>query len=569
MKSIRMFVLFAAVLMFAMAGCKGESPTDPGSCSTCNKTCTTTVQTSGNTFPCAGGSAVVTMTTSSGCNLPAATASVNATWASYTVDSNNSVTITATANNSGASRTMTATVDGQSLTYTQPSCATASCTYAAIPTQENASCAAGDGSFAVIVTGGCEIHPSSDSTSWLTITPSCSTCSTVVYHKTSNNTNATRVGHITVGSCTYTVTQEACPPPAACAYDITPKSANFFCGGPLDGVLVVSPNHPGCPWSAVINDSFIHFTGSSTGTDTASVPYRVDANNTGVTRTGTITAGGQTLTISQASCAVPPTSCTQPYDTPPQTVTDTVNCPFGGTQSASITVFGHGSGTASNCSDALTQAQANAQTDLNNKIAQAHIDAKAQAQAKCPSCTLTAPSSVPSVSYQGTSNGSVVISVTAGNSWTATSASSFVHVTTGSGTGNGTVTFTVDPNSGSSSRAGVINITACGNTTPVSVPQDGAPAASCDYLVPPSVQDVSASGTSNGSITFQSTTPASCTWTASADSGAVSLSAHSGSCQSCSIQFTVGGNAGAARDFYVTIVAPGGSHTTKIHQLGH
>jgi hypothetical protein len=553
-------------VLFAMFGCKGnESPTSPNGCSTCNKQCTTTVQTSSNIFPCAGGTVVITMTTQAGCTLPTATASLNASWASYTIDSNSSVTVTTTANNTGSSRTLVAVVDGQPFTYTQASCATASCTYAAIPTQDsNTSCAAGDGSFAVLVTGGCEIHPASDSP-WLTITPSCSTCSTVVYHKAANDTNATRVGHITVGTCTYTVTQDACPSPT-CKLDVTPTHADFPCTGGSSSVAVTS-NRAGCPWNMTTNSSFIHFTGITSGTDSASVPYSVDSNNTGASRTATIAGAGQTVTITQPACVVPPTSCTQSSDTPAQTVTETVSCPFGGTQSASITVQGHGSATASNCSDALAQAQANAQADLNNKVAQAHTDAKAQAQAKCPSCSYTVTPTTSGITC-AVSNGG--IDVSASCSWTAHSNDAFVTITSGaSGSGNGRIEFTVAANNTGSARTGSITLVGEGGITKTtSIPQPACVVASCDYKVPSDLPTTfSAAGTGNAGIDV-SATPG-CSWSASANVGWIGITQGSGTGNG-RIEFTVAGNGGAARSGVITLTGSGGvTKTTNVSQAAH
>ncbi|MBU1744006.1 MAG: hypothetical protein KJ649_03795, partial [Proteobacteria bacterium] len=70
-----------------------------------------------------------------------------------------------------------------------------------------------------------------------------------------------------------------------------------FTAAGTGSVNVVAPD--GVAWQAVSNASWIHITGSS-GTGNGVVSYTVDAN-TGDARTGTITIGGQTFTVSQTA----------------------------------------------------------------------------------------------------------------------------------------------------------------------------------------------------------------------------------------------------------------------------
>jgi sugar lactone lactonase YvrE len=69
--------------------------------------------------------------------------------------------------------------------------------------------------------------------------------------------------------------------------------------GPAAGADAVVLGATGA-WTAASNSSFLHVTtGSTSGTGNALVKYSFDAN-TGVTRTGTFTIAGQTLTVTQA-----------------------------------------------------------------------------------------------------------------------------------------------------------------------------------------------------------------------------------------------------------------------------
>ncbi len=63
--------------------------------------------------------------------------------------------------------------------------------------------------------------------------------------------------------------------------------------------VVVSSNGP-CPWSAATSDSWISLTSATTGTGTSIVTYSIASNPSKTARTGRVTIGGQTVTITQA-----------------------------------------------------------------------------------------------------------------------------------------------------------------------------------------------------------------------------------------------------------------------------
>jgi photosystem II stability/assembly factor-like uncharacterized protein len=80
-----------------------------------------------------------------------------------------------------------------------------------------------------------------------------------------------------------------------CAYTITPSNYLAYYGTSID-FSVASPS--GCAWSATTTDSWIHITASGSS-GVGIIDVNVDANP-GDTRTGTVTGGGQTATITQA-----------------------------------------------------------------------------------------------------------------------------------------------------------------------------------------------------------------------------------------------------------------------------
>ena len=82
-----------------------------------------------------------------------------------------------------------------------------------------------------------------------------------------------------------------------CTYSISPTSASYGSSGGSGSFSVITT--AGCAWTASPAYSWITITSGSPGSGSGTVYYSV-ASNAGAARTGTITAGGQTFTISQS-----------------------------------------------------------------------------------------------------------------------------------------------------------------------------------------------------------------------------------------------------------------------------
>jgi hypothetical protein len=93
-----------------------------------------------------------------------------------------------------------------------------------------------------------------------------------------------------------------------CTYLLVPASANVSPGGG-QGSFQVQANFSACSWTASTTYSWIHIGSGSTGSGNGTVSFNVDANSLPSSRSGTITAGGQTFTVNQ-SAATPPTVTT-------------------------------------------------------------------------------------------------------------------------------------------------------------------------------------------------------------------------------------------------------------------
>jgi hypothetical protein len=87
---------------------------------------------------------------------------------------------------------------------------------------------------------------------------------------------------------------------AACSWSLSPQSADPPVVGGVVNFAVTAPS--GCTWSATPSDpSWISTANSPGGTASGGVAAVISANTTTAPRAGTITVGGQTLTINQAS----------------------------------------------------------------------------------------------------------------------------------------------------------------------------------------------------------------------------------------------------------------------------
>src|SRR6218665_3261795 len=128
---------------------------------------------------------------------------------------------------------------------------------------------------------------------------------TVTYSLVANNTDAPRTGTIAIGGQTYTVRQAIAP----CTYSLSQSSAEVAGDAPSGTVDITAG--ASCTWSAVASSSaaaWITNVSPSSGRGNGTVTYSLVANHTDAVRTGTITIGGQTYTVTQTAAP----SCTYP-----------------------------------------------------------------------------------------------------------------------------------------------------------------------------------------------------------------------------------------------------------------
>ncbi len=221
---------------------------------------------------------------------------------SYTSGSpSTSNTIELTVSYGGQTATVTRTVQACSASGGGGGGLTPGCDYFVQPLTQTIVGGGGTGLVQVITRTGCAWTAVSN-VSWITILAGASGNGqgAVSYRVDPNPTASTRTGTLTIAGQTHTVTQQ--PGGAACAAAVSPAQINASGAGGTIHVVVRTP--AGCVWTASSNVSWIRVT-TATGTASGTATFTVDANPARSPRTGTVSVGGQTVTVTQAAGGAP------------------------------------------------------------------------------------------------------------------------------------------------------------------------------------------------------------------------------------------------------------------------
>ena len=173
---------------------------------------------------------------------------------------------------------------------------TSSCTVTLGATTTSVSGGASTGTLPVTAASTCAWTAAS-SASFLTINSGATgTGNGSVGYSFAANTGASRSASITVNGATVVFTQG--PPvliaPTSCAVLLSTTNTKANSGGGSTNITVTAPDN--CQWTTTSNASFLTVAGATTGSGTAVVTA---TQNGGASRSGTITIGGQTVTITQ------------------------------------------------------------------------------------------------------------------------------------------------------------------------------------------------------------------------------------------------------------------------------
>ncbi len=424
-----------------------DAPVPPG--------CSYSIQPVGQTIAAAGGIGTIDVTANVA--TCAWTAAANAGWITITAGASGTGSGRVTFNvstNAGASRSGAISVAGQTFTLTQ---AGASCSYSISPSN-TAMASAGGATSVGVTTGGSCAWTSAANDSWITVTSGGSgTGPGTVSLAVANNPGAARSGTATIAAQTFTVTQAAAP----CTYALSPASIDIPAAGGDRTTNVTAGG--GCPWTAISNDpSWITITSGASGTGNGTVGWRADANG-GPARSGTVTIGGQTLTVTQQPVActymIAPTSQTMVAGGGAGsviTVTAGSTCPWTATSNNSdwLTITnatpGMGNGSVSFSALANPGALRTGTLTIAGQTFTLTQDAPCTYAIDPQSQTITAAA--------GT--GTVTVTASTSCPWSAVSSNpEWLTVSAGTpGTGNGQITFSASANTLGVARSATITI---------------------------------------------------------------------------------------------------------------
>jgi hypothetical protein len=407
--------------------------------------CSYSVGTAALNFGAAGGPGEVAVSAPLGCSW---TAQSGVPWISLTAGATGSgpgVVALQVAATDGPARTGTVTVAGRVVTVTQsPGCSVSidTLTYAA-------PAAASTSATTVRAAAGCGWTAAS-AADWIVITAGQSGNGTgEVRFSVAQNTGPSRVGGIQIAGQTMTVNQAS-----GCAVNVNPTSLNLGAAASSNTIQVTSAQ--GCSWSATSGAPWISLGGSSSGSGNGLVQLSVAANS-GPARQGTLSIGGRTVTVAQAS------GCTYTVTPPSQDVaasggagTASIStgsgCPWSASSSAPWITVGATSGTGP-AQVPLTVAPNNGPRRTGT-VTVASTVLTVNQESPCEWVF------VPGDHVFGASggNGNVLVIVTGACTWTAASDVDWITLTAGaSGVGNGLVQFVAAANDGPA-RTGSLTI---------------------------------------------------------------------------------------------------------------
>jgi uncharacterized protein (TIGR03437 family) len=148
------------------------------------------------------------------------------------------------------------------------------------------------------VTSNCS-WTAATSARWITLTgASGSLDGSVGYTAAANPAVDARTAAITIGGRTFTITQAG----VSCSVVLTPASAEVAGSGGADAVNVTSGS--GCKWTVGSLDDWIKITSWSNISGSGVVHYTVTANPSRTPRSGSLSIGGQTFTLTQGPAEV-------------------------------------------------------------------------------------------------------------------------------------------------------------------------------------------------------------------------------------------------------------------------
>jgi hypothetical protein len=347
-----------------------------------------------------------------------------------------------------------------------------------------------------------------------------------------NSTTQARSGVLTVAGQAVTISQAA-----GCGYAISPASASVAATAGTGSVSVTAGGS--CNWTAQSPVSWVTFTTSTSGAGNGTVGYAVTANPDSSSRSATLTIAGQPYVITQAGAActakITPNSDHVPPGQAKRTATVELpnGCKWTATSSVSwITLDAASAGeqTGSGSIGYTVEANPSGTSRVGSIGIAGRILTITQDGAPC---TASLDSTTESFEASG-GNGIASVTIPTGCSWSASSNTSWISITSGGGPntgGNGAVTYAVGANSSATPRTGTLTI--AGLTLTV------AQAGTCDISISPSSVS-SGSDPSSGTVTV--TAPSACSWTATSSAAWLTVTGGSSGSGNGTVQYDVAAN---------------------------
>ena len=250
---------------------------------------------------------VVTVMGPDGCSWNASVSSGAASWLSIymgqtgTLPATNKVGFQAAQNLTTQARSGTITIGNATLTVNQ---AAAVCTYAVTPTTMSFPVSGGSGTVQVIT--NC-VWSTGVTVNWITLQDNAfgTLNGSFTYTVGASPCISTRTGGIGVGypgtqtNTGVVISQDGAPNNLT----LTPTTATIGADGASGTVAINIATS--CPWTAFSDASWLQITSVPSGFGSASLMYRAAANPATAPRTGHITVGTQTFTLTQQGIAAP------------------------------------------------------------------------------------------------------------------------------------------------------------------------------------------------------------------------------------------------------------------------
>ena len=206
----------------------------------------------------------------------------------------------------GAARSGTVRVAGQTVTVTQSA---EPCTYQITPAGGSIAASGGTIAATVSAAGHCPWTAVAN-TPWMTVASAAAgTGNGSVQLAIAANPGAGRAGTATIATQTFTLTQAAAP----CAFTIAPTTVAVPSAGGEQTATVTT--RADCAWTAASNVAWIAITAGASSTGNGVVRFNAVANG-GDARSGIVTIGGQSVTVTQeaAPCTLAFSTASQTYD---------------------------------------------------------------------------------------------------------------------------------------------------------------------------------------------------------------------------------------------------------------